>query len=262
MREFTLDNRCDLKCIYFPVISYEKTSKNYEIDKNGVKHGTVKAYCGFDDHIITNWENCPNYCAEIISKNNPNDKKVIILLGKSASGKDYVLNYLKEKYGFNPIVSHTTRPIRINEVEGKDYYFTKSKEFSKMLSQNKFIESRKYTTCFNDKKDIWYYGIAKEEFDNKTRKICVVDTTGQTEIIKYCGEDNVISIYIDAKDEVREKRAKLRGSFSQSEWDRRLKDDNKKFKNAKYNYLVENNGSVRKLEKNIENILRKENLIG
>lgn len=259
-------NRCNPKCIYFPIHSYEKSHKNFTIDKIGVKHSSIKSYCGFDDHLITNWDNCLNYKEAYdikteIPKETTKDK-VIILLGKSAAGKDYILNFLKEKYHFNPIVSHTTRPIRENEVDGKDYYFIKNNNFAKMIAEEQFIEIREYTTCLNNKQDIWYYGIAKNEFESKNRKICVVDITGQKEIIKYYGADNVISIYIDVADEIREKRARIRGSFSQPEWDRRLIDDNKKFKNIKYDYIVSNNESKETFEKNIERILRKENLIG
>ena len=261
-------NICNPKCIFFPTHSYEKSfkDKDYKLDKNGVKHNSIKIYCDFDDHLITKWECCKNY-REIYNESNnkkiQNTKdKVIVLMGKSAAGKDFILNYLKYIYNFNPIISHTTRPIRKNEINGKDYYFINTKDFSKMLINNEFIETREYNTCFNGKEDIWYYGISKEEFDNKSRKICVVDTTGQKEIIEYYGKENVISIYIDVEDKIREQRAKSRGSFSQTEWDRRLKDDNKKFKNIKYDYIIKNNGTTEEFQKNIQNILRKEDLIG
>lgn len=258
-------NRCNPKCIYFPSYVYDRNAKTYTTDNYGIKYSSPKIICGFDDHVITNWCNCENY-KDIFSKteikNNNTKDKTIILLGKSAAGKDYILNYLKEKYNFNCIVSHTTRPIRINEVNGRDYYFTDTKCFSQMLANNEFVETREYTTCLNNKQDIWYYGIAKKEFDNKIHKICVVDTTGQKEIIKYYGQENIISIYIDVEDKLREQRAKNRGSFSQSEWDRRLKDDNKKFKKIKYDYIIKNNGTTEEFKQNIENILRKEDLIG
>lgn len=258
--------RCNPKCIFFPLQSYEKTSKNFIIDENNIKHINTKPYCGFDDHLIKNWKNCENYREEF--KNNQTNKeskayidKTIILLGKSACGKDSILNYLKEKYNFNPVISHTTRPIRQNEIDGKDYHFCDIKEFSKMIKNNEFLEIREYTTCFDGKQDIWYYGISKNEFDNKNRKICIIDTKGQKEILKYLRKENVISIYIDTKDEIRENRAKLRGSFSQEEWNRRLKDDNKKFKSVIYDYVVYNNGTKEECEENIENILKKEGLI-
>lgn len=259
-------SRCNPKCIYFPIHSYEKSCKNFSIDKNGIKHNKIKPYCGFDDHLITKWDNCINYIEEY-NKRMPNQKptktdKVVILMGKSASGKDSILKYLQKEYNFNPIVSYTTRPIRKNEINGKDYYFVQNQDFAKMLKNDEFIETREYNTCFNNKQDTWYYGISKEEFNNKNKKICIVDITGQKEIIKYYGKENVISIYIDVLDDIREKRAKSRGSFSQSEWNRRLKDDNKKFKNVKYDYIISNNGTEKQCQENIENILRKEDLIG
>lgn len=259
-------NRCNPKCIYFPIYSYEKSVKNFYLDKNNVKCNKVKAYCEFDDHLIKKWDLCLNYKEEykkLDLDNNSNKKdKTIILLGKSASGKDSILKYLTKEYNFNPIISHTTRPIRKKEVNGEDYYFVNNKDFIKMLKNEEFIETREYTTCFNDKQDIWYYGISKNELENKINKICIVDISGQKEIIKYCGQENVISIYIEAKDETREIRAKARGSFSQSEWNRRLKDDNKKFKNVKYDYIIYNNGTTEQCQENIKNILRKEGLIG
>ena len=261
-----MGSRCNPKCIYFPVYSYEKHIKDFVVDKNGVKHNHNKAYCGYDDHLIINWNECPNYSesfkSKLFIKQDFKKDKVIILLGKSASGKDSILNYLINKYNFNSIISHTTRPIRKNETDGKDYYFVNTKDFSKMLANDEFIETREYTTCFNNKQDIWYYGISKKEFDNEINKICIVDITGQNEIIKYYGKENVLSIYIETDDAIREKRAKLRGSFSQSEWNRRLKDDNKKFKKVKYDYILKNNGDKEQCEKDIENILRKEGLIG
>ena len=42
---------------------------------------------------------------------------VIILTGKSCSGKDSVRKEL-EGYNFNNIVSYTSRPIRENEIDG------------------------------------------------------------------------------------------------------------------------------------------------
>ena len=67
---------------------------------------------------------------------------------------------------------------------------------------------------------------------------------------------------VDVNDETREKRAKSRGSFSQSEWDRRLKDDNKKFKNVKFDYVLHNDKTFEQVKTDIEHILRKEDLIG
>ena len=48
---------------------------------------------------------------------------VIILTGKSCSGKDSVREEL-EKLGFENIVSYTSRSMRIGEREGMEYKYT------------------------------------------------------------------------------------------------------------------------------------------
>ena len=48
---------------------------------------------------------------------------LLILAGKSASGKDTLLNELIKNQNFNPLVSTTTRPMREGENEGKEYFF-------------------------------------------------------------------------------------------------------------------------------------------
>ena len=66
---------------------------------------------------------------------------VLILSGPSGTGKTTLCNGLKEKLPdlrFN--VSHTTRPPRENEIDGKDYYFISEKEFQTMRERGDFLE--------------------------------------------------------------------------------------------------------------------------
>ena len=46
-----------------------------------------------------------------------------IYIGKSAAGKDYFYRKDIKENGFKPVVSYTTRPMRENEVNGRDYNF-------------------------------------------------------------------------------------------------------------------------------------------
>jgi guanylate kinase len=50
-------------------------------------------------------------------------KNLYVIVGKSASGKDTILNSLIDKGIGNKIISHTSRPIREGEVDGFSYYF-------------------------------------------------------------------------------------------------------------------------------------------
>lgn len=161
--------------------------------------------------------------------------KPTILVGKSGSGKDYLLKYMVQK-GFTPLVSHTTRPKRANEIDCLDYYFVGVTEF---LANNDFIEARSYDTELNGEKHTWYYGLSNRELDrNKDKNIVTIfDIPGANEFIKNTGIDCNI-IYLDVSDEIRKNRAILRGSFCDIEWDRRVLDDAKKFSDKELKSII------------------------
>ena len=69
--------------------------------------------------------------------------KRIIIVGKAASGKDFLKKKFKEK-GFKLDVSYTTRPIRTGEIEGEDYYYKSKEDFQDMVIRNKFYEYVKH----------------------------------------------------------------------------------------------------------------------
>ena len=64
--------------------------------------------------------------------------KIIALFGKSASGKDTIQNYMCKNYkNTHKIISCTTRPPRVNEVNGKDYFFISQDDFYNRFFDNK-----------------------------------------------------------------------------------------------------------------------------
>lgn len=161
--------------------------------------------------------------------------KPTILVGKSGSGKDYLLKYMVQK-GFTPLISHTTRPKRANEIDCLDYYFVGVTEF---LANNDFVETRSYDTELNGEKHTWYYGLSNRELDrNKDKNIVTIfDIPGANEFIKNTGIDCNI-IYLDVSDEIRKNRAILRGSFCDIEWGRRVLDDAKKFSDKELKSII------------------------
>lgn len=161
--------------------------------------------------------------------------KPTIITGKSGSGKDYLLKYMVQK-GFTPLISHTTRPKRANEIDCLDYYFVGVTEF---LANNDFIETRSYDTELNGEKHTWYYGLSNRELDrNKDKNIVTIfDIPGTNEFIKNTGIDCNI-IYLDVSDEIRKNRAILRGSFCDIEWGRRVLDDAKKFSDKELKSII------------------------
>lgn len=155
---------------------------------------------------------------------------VLILLGQSAAGKDAIQKALVKNYGFIPIVSDTTRPIRENEIDGVDYHFIDRKEFESRLEVGKYIECRAYNTIYRGFPDTWYYGCPQGDYADLGKKyIIVLDVDGTAEFKSAVGNENCIVCSVITDDGVREERARLRGSFDKAEWDRRLKDDALKF---------------------------------
>jgi guanylate kinase len=66
---------------------------------------------------------------------------LFIVSAPSGAGKTTVLQrLLQEVPGISFSVSHTTRPARQGEVEGKDYYFVSKEQFSVMRDRHLFLE--------------------------------------------------------------------------------------------------------------------------
>lgn len=154
---------------------------------------------------------------------------ITILLGKSASGKDAVMRELRDKFGYEPIISHTTRPMREHEVEGKDYYFVSDDKFKSMIENDELIEYRSYSTTPGGQAQTWYYGVKKFDLDEDKNYITILDVDGTKEFLKYFGKENCKVFEIYASDYTRKSRAMKRGSFDELEWKRRFADDEKKF---------------------------------
>ncbi|MBA1433992.1 guanylate kinase [Bombilactobacillus bombi] len=67
-------------------------------------------------------------------------KKIIVLTGASGVGKTTVSHYLQQHYGITPIITHTTRPKRLGEQDGVDYYFETPASFA----NNEYLEQVNY----------------------------------------------------------------------------------------------------------------------
>ena len=183
------------------------------------------------------------------------NKKLLILISKSGNGKDCSLNYLVDKYGFKPLISHTTRPIRPLETNHVTYEFVSDDEFKQMISDNKLIEYRTYNTLVDNIPAVWFYGLSKQTVDGldpNTNYVTIFDVQGAKEFIEYYGRDNCFVCMLKCDDKIREERAKLRGGFNQIEWNRRLISDSILFNDENTKGLVDhyitNEGTIEELE--------------
>lgn len=176
-----------------------------------------------------------------------------IFIGKSGSGKD---TFLKRAIsdGLKPVVSYTTRPIRVNEVDGIDYIFVTPDRFHDLEDSGRIAEARSYNTLVDGKPDTWYYGSPKLDPDTGDEYGVVLDVSGAKSYIGIYGAENLDIVLIDVPDDVREKRARKRGSFDKTEWDRRVADDTVKFSAKAIGELEEAYGrKVRRVDNSTDN---------
>jgi guanylate kinase len=123
----------------------------------------------------------------------------IIIVGKGASGKNVLMERF-EKRGFRHLVSHTTRPMRDCEVDGKEYHFVSNEEFEKMINEGKFVEYQKFGG--------FYYGTSTKEWD--LSDVVIMAPQGIQNLRNLGIRENCFVIYIDIPYHTRRDRLKLR----------------------------------------------------
>lgn len=165
---------------------------------------------------------------------------MIILLGKSASGKDTVVNNLIHNYyGYEKIITWTTRPMRPGEKQDVTYHFTDDEDFKEKIEEGFFAEWKKYNSVFGT----WYYGTAVQDItNNSNNKIIILTPSGYEDIKEYINDEEILSVYLDSSLRTLYKRLKFRGD-NPKEIKRRLLHDIKDFKGIKnkVNVVIKNN---------------------
>ena len=142
-------------------------------------------------------------------------KKLITITGCTSSGKTFIQDaVVRVNDNISKIVSTTSRPIRVNEKEGIDYYYISRSKAIEMLDLNGFIEYRKYDVIDLEGNNTWYYGISKEEVLNNKSDIAItiVDEQGRQALKKYCKDNNIkmVSYYISCSYKTLLQRSLLR----------------------------------------------------
>jgi len=127
---------------------------------------------------------------------------IYIITGPSGVGKNTIINELSNHLDFYFSVSHTTRPRRENEIDGKDYYFISEDEFEKLINTNQMIEYEQYGD--------FYYGTSKAELSNDSSIIILdLEVNGATKLLSQ--NNDYIGIFIDIDDKELVNRLKNRG---------------------------------------------------
>jgi guanylate kinase len=120
--------------------------------------------------------------------------RLIIISAPSGAGKTTIVRYLLNS-GLNLefSVSATTRKMRSNETDGKDYYFLTVEEFLKKVGNGEFVE---WEEVYKDH----YYGTLKKEieriWENGNHALFDVDVRGGLSLKKIFGPE-ALSVFIE-----------------------------------------------------------------
>ncbi len=133
--------------------------------------------------------------------------KIVYLMGKSSTGKDTIFKELMKQgtIALKTIVPYTTRPIRVGECDGVEYFFTDEEGFQKLLSEGKIIEERAYHTIHG----LWrYFMVDDGQIQLKDNSYMMIGTLeAYQNVKKYFGADKLLPVMIELDDGVRLQRA-------------------------------------------------------
>ena len=185
--------------------------------------------------------------------------RIIIISSPSGAGKTTLCKLLiKKMKNLNLSISYTSRSKRLNEIDGKDYFFVSKKKFENLKKRNFFIETAKN---FNNMYGSPFKNILQSN-KNKKHILFDIDWKGARKIRKYYNKENIIDFFIlpPSKTELK-KRLIKRGRDNNKEISLRLSyaiDEMKHYKEYKYVLINEN---VKKTVNDIKKIIEYNELI-
>ena len=127
----------------------------------------LQANCEFDKAELALYEE--------VCRTPPFERKTLILVGSQGVGKgtlkSRIVNYDPER--FEIPLPHTSRPIRVGEIDGKQYYFSSREQMEKEISEGKYLEYGEYQEHL--------YGTKLDTIREVIRsgKMCVIDCNPQ-----------------------------------------------------------------------------------
>ena len=150
---------------------------------------------------------------------------IICIVGASGSGKTTASMILQQQFGWNAIVSYTTRPMRKGEINGKDHWFVKNSQVpprNKMCAYNQF-GGYEYWTEWN-------------QFLTLFPSVYVIDEKGLVDL--QSKEQSPFSFNLIT---IKIKRSNLQGIDEE-----RKERDNERIHipDELYDYIIENDGSM------------------
>ncbi len=116
---------------------------------------------------------------------------MLVLSSPSVAGKTTIASRLLEDPGIELSVSHTTRPKRKGETDGKDYHFVDRETFTRLRDQDAFLE---WAVVFDN-----YYGTTRKPVEEALAAgrdvLFDVDWQGARKL-RESAKDDVVAVFI------------------------------------------------------------------
>ena len=176
---------------------------------------------------------------------------LVAIASPSGGGKSTICReILRMNNSFTYSISWTTRPIRGEEVDGKDYFFTDVEDFKKKIKANYFLE---HAVVHGN-----YYGTSKEYINQRIADELVVLLDIDVQGVKLLRKQNypLISIFILPPDiDILRNRLKSRKTDSKEVIQTRMANALKEIDCiSDYDYLVIND-DLKKAVNDVDSIL-------
>ena len=145
--------------------------------------------------------------------------RLFVISASSGTGKTTLAKKLmKEDKNLVQSVSYTTRPPRLNEVQGKDYFFVTKNEFKAIRRKSGFLE---WANVFGR-----FYGTPAKQVKEHVKRgrdvLLLIDVQGAKQVKKTKPDAVFIFLAPPSKEELK-RRLLRRGTESRGEVERRYK---------------------------------------
>ena len=158
---------------------------------------------------------------------------LLLIIGRTASGKDSLANKLTERTGLKQLISYTTRPKR--DREGETHIFASEQKYQIMLSNGDVAVDTNIAGNY-------YWSTIQQLYESD---LYIVDYVGYKKL-KELKLPNIrlVSVFINTPDSIREERALNKRKDDKFVFRKRSLDETAQFremlKNADFDYAVSN----------------------